>query len=240
MASDTSGHVDFGDEGFIVGFKFDPNVVARLKQIQRRRVQADGATWVVASHWPSARRLLHIASDLGWTISARAREAEARLKSEDEDLGYSIDVVHDNHGKAWFQCNVGSDDVLTQEIRALPGASWDGSWWVPTDWEQCCGPLLELVQAEMQLEVSNAAWRLLEEPDVEHLYVRSSAPQGAATPRAALAAVPLEQERQQPATDPGHAEAAADEQATPSGRRPRVTTRSHQPLTAVPAKKQAG
>lgn len=233
MAPDAHGHVDFGDEGFIVRFKYDPDVVARMKEIQRRRWLADRAVWVVEPHWPSARRLLHIASGLGWKISPKAREAEARLKSEDELLEYSVDVVHDNHGKAWFLCKVGSDDRLLRQVKALPGATWDGAWWVPTDWEQCCGPLLEIVQSNMQLEVSNAAWRLLEELEVDP-YLRSSVSPDTETPPSATETQAVSVEARDEHRPLESEDLAA--QTPHTGRRSKVTTRGRQPVPE-PAKK---
>lgn len=173
MAAGARGHVDFDDAGFIVRFNGDPTAVAMLKDIQRRRWNADRVAWIVASHGPSVRRLLHIAAELGWTISAEARAAEARVREESESLEYELDVVHDNHGAAWFICKTGDDDELRHLVSALPNAFWDDAWWIPTDWEQCCQPLLELVQSDMRFTVSPAAWRLLEEEDVTHLFVRS-------------------------------------------------------------------
>jgi len=176
MAADGHGYVDFGPKGFVARFEHEQAIVDRIKTIQRHHWDEHEKAWVVPSHWPSARRLLHIASDLGWRITEAARLAEAEVKADSEQLPYCVDVVHDNHGQAWFQCQVGDDDELAARVRALPGAYWDDGWWVPTDWESCCGPLLEIVEAIPQLECSPAAWRLLTEPDVSHLYLRSSAP----------------------------------------------------------------
>jgi hypothetical protein len=136
MVSGARGHVDYGQEGFIARFEYDQAIVGRVKEIQRRRWLQDKAAWIIEPHWPSVRRLLHIASELDWEITRKAREAEQRVKLEGESLEYSVDVVHDSHGHAWFQCKVGDDDRLLQQVKALPGAVWDDSWWVPTDWEQ--------------------------------------------------------------------------------------------------------
>jgi hypothetical protein len=253
MASGLHGKVDFGEEGFIARFEYDPALVSQIKQIQRRRWLKDQAAWLVEPHWPSARRLLHIASELGWEITGQAREAEQRLKRESESLEYSVDVVHDSYGKAWFQCKVGDDDRLLQQVRAISGAVWDDSWWVPTDWEQCCGPLLEIVRADMRLEVSPAAWQLLEEQDVTHLFERSCAPPQAATPPIVQAQPgapspeawrPTTQDRAMHAlssTTDGAARAlavgdAAAETAQ-TARKPRVSTRN-KPAASPPAKKQ--
>jgi hypothetical protein len=184
MASGTHGQVDFGPEGFIAVFDYDPLIVARIKEIQRRRWLSDRKAWLVESHWPSVRRLLHIAAELGWKISAEARAAEQQVKSDSELLEYSLDVVHGSQGEAWFQCKVGDDDQLAAQVRAIPGGYWDDGWWIPTDWEHCCEALLAIAQSNMRLEVSNAAWQLLTEPDVSHLYVRSSVPPQA--PRSAI------------------------------------------------------
>jgi len=181
MAFNARGHVDFAQEGFIAQFDYDHAIVSRIKAIQRRRWVQDKGAWIVEPHWPSVRRLLHIASELGWEITAKAREAEQRVRTDSEESQeYSVDIVHDSLGAAWFQCKIGDDDLLLAQVKALPGAEWDDAWWVPTDWEQCCGPLLEIVQSDQRLEVSNAAWHLLQEPDVSDLYIRSSAPPPAA------------------------------------------------------------
>jgi hypothetical protein len=176
MMSGARGQVDFGPQGFIARFEYDAAIVLRIKEIQRRRWLSDVKAWVIEPHWPSVRRLLHIASGLGWEITTAARAAEERVREDSESLEYSIDVVHDHCGAAWFQCQVGDDDVMVKQVRTIPGAYWDGSWWVPTDWDQCCVPLLELVESDSRIEVSNAAWRLLTEADVTHLYLRSSVP----------------------------------------------------------------
>jgi hypothetical protein len=176
MASGEPGHVDFGPEGFIARCEYDPALVAKLKEIQRLRWLSDRRAWVVEPHWPSVRRLLHIAAELDWEISVAARAAEERVRSESEGLEYSVDVVHDSQGESWFQCKTGDDDRLLRDVKAIPGAFWDEYWWIPTDWDQCCEPLLAIVQSDMRIEVSNAAWNLLTEEDVAHLYVRSSLP----------------------------------------------------------------
>jgi len=178
MAFEARGQVDFAEGAFTARFDYDLAIVARIKQIQRRHWNGDRAVWIIAPHWPSVRRLLNIASELGWEITARAREAEQRVKEDSEVLEYSVDVVHDSHGEAWFQCKVADDDLLARQMKALPGAYWEDFWWIPTDWERCCGPLLELVQSDVRLReaVSESAWRLLEEPDVADQFVRSAAP----------------------------------------------------------------
>lgn len=211
MVSGSRGQVDFGREGFIARFEYDPAIVARIKQIQRRRWNSDLTAWLVEPHWPSVHRLLCIASELNWTISAEARAAELKVREDGESCEYSLDVVHDSHGAAWFQCKLGDDDQLSAQVKALPGAYWDEHWWVPTDWDQCCGPLLEIAQSDARLEVSNAAWRLLEEQDVSDQFVRSSAP------------APARLETCEPEQDP-----APD--VAPVERRARVTTRGTRQL----------
>jgi hypothetical protein len=221
MVSGARPQVDFGQEGFIASFDFDPVVVARIKEIQRRRWNSEKAAWIVEPHWPSVQRLLFIASELGWTITAQARAAEQRVRQESDDLEYSVDVVHDSHGSAWFQCTLGDDDLLLRQVKAIPGAFWDDKWWIPTDWEPCCGPLLEIVQSDMRLEVSNAAWQLLEEEDVSHRFVRSSAPQLTTHEDTCI-------EPEDSVT-----------QSVGVGRKPRVTTRNTR-IAPTPAKRDAG
>ena len=196
----TDGHVDFEGEAFLARVDEDPDVVAKLEQIQRCRWATDQSAWLIAAHWPSVRQLLHIALELGWTISAEARQAIDSVRQEGESLAYFLDVVHGSYGEAWFVCEVGDDDVLRHRISELPGAYWEDGWRIPTDWEQCCIPLLEIVQPDLRFEVSAAAWRLLQEADASHEFVRSSAP-----------------EAPEPASAP---------EAPPSGatRKPRVTT----------------
>lgn len=176
------GYVDFEDASFVVRINGDPAVVAKLKDIQRRRWNPDKAAWIVEPHWPSVRRLLHIAADLGFQISAEAREAEREVREQSESLEYLLDVVHDNHGAAWFICKTGDDDELRHQVSALPDAYWDDAWWIPTDWEQCCQPLLDIVQSDERIEVSPAAQLLLTEEDVAHFFVRSSVSAPAAAP----------------------------------------------------------
>jgi hypothetical protein len=208
MTVGAGGQVDFEDAGFIVRLNGDPGVVARIKDIQRRRWNRDRAVWIVDAHWPSVRRLLRIAAELGFQISAEARRAEERVRQESESLEYLLDVVHDNHGAAWFICKTGDDDELRHEVSALPGTFWDDAWWIPTDWEQCCHALLDIVAPDQRFVVSPAAWRLLEEEDVTHLFVRSSA-------------VPLAQD--------------AAVVTTNATRKPRVSSRSRAASTQPPA-----
>jgi hypothetical protein len=231
MVSRTRGHVDVVREGFIARFDGDPAIVARVKEIQRRHWARDHAAWIVAPHWPSVRRLLHIASELGWEITTAAREAEQRIKSESESLEYSVDVVHDNHGQAWFVCKVGDDDLLLERVKAIPGAYYEDAWWIPTDWDACCGPLIEIVQSDMRLEVSDAAWRLLEEPDVTDSFVRSSV---------SLQALQPDDDVLELDTAPEELEPDADwQEPAPVERKPRVTARSKQPAPAR-AEKETG
>src|SRR3954451_7430722 len=118
MTSRAGGHVDFGREGFIARFDGNPAIVARVREIQRRHWVRDQRAWIIAPHWPSLRKLFLIASELGWEISPSAREAALGIKSESESLEYSVDVVHDSHGNAWFVCKVGDDDHLVERVKA--------------------------------------------------------------------------------------------------------------------------
>jgi hypothetical protein len=239
MVLGARGHVDFGHEGFIARFMYDRAIVARIKAIQRRHWANDQKAWIVAPHWPSVRRLLHIASELGWEITAEARSAEQRVKEDSESLEYSVDVIHGDHGEAWFQCKAADDDELQERLKAIPGAYWEGAWCIPTDWDRCCAPLLEIVQSNMQLEVSEAAWRLLEEPDVAHLFVRSSAPPLAAGDEFDDASssddwIPTAEEIDE--LDSADASAGA----APTLRRARVTAQSKKRPASPPADEEVG
>jgi hypothetical protein len=217
MQSGSNGHVDIEGEGFIVRFAHDPTVLAWIKTIQRRRWLSDRRAWLVDRHWPSVQRLLHIAAQLGWTITSRARAAEAAVREASEFLEYSLDVVHDHYGHAWFVCVLGEDDDLRHQVSAIPGAYWEDGWRIPTDWDQCCGPLREIVEDDSRFELSNAAWRLLTEPDVSDLYLRSCVPTED-RPSAAEGGFPDEDEL----------EALADSplDGVPAKRKPRITSRS--------------
>jgi hypothetical protein len=210
-----SGKVDLVEEGFVVQFDYSPEIVARMKAIQRRRFERDRLRWVVECHWPSVHRLFQIALDYGFHVSASARAEEQRLRRESYELEYAIDAVHDHGGAMWFVCKTGDDDDVRHKVRDIRGAYWDDSWWVPTDWESCCGPLREIVESDERFVLSNAAAQLLYEEDVTDRYLRSGVPVG---------------ERIAP-PQPVSLRAVESERAEPAGsvRKPRVTAHGAQP-----------
>ncbi len=207
----------------MVRFAHDPAIVSRMRTIQRRRWLSDRRAWLVDPHWPSVRCLLRMASELGWAITSKARAAEEQVRADGESMEYSVDVVHDHCGQAWFMCKLGDDDELRHRVSEIPGADWDDGWWIPTDWEQCCKPLLEIVEADMRIELSPAAERLLTEEDVAHLHVRSSVPETEPT----AWDMQLEQDLE------AQSDPALDSAQT--RRKPRVTTRNKRSVSAPEA-----
>ena len=207
------GKVDFEEGRFTARFNGDPEVVVQLKRIQRHHWRADNAVWLVEPHWPSVSRLFRIALAQGWKITAAAWNEKARVQEAGEALDYSIDMIHDNQGRARFRCMVGDDHELRDEVRSIPGAYWEDEYYsVPTDWDHCCPPLRAILERDMRFTVSRAAARLLEDEDVSHLHLRTLAPQAAV-------ADALEE----------RTEALVD--VTPTARKPRVRTRG----TKLPA-----
>lgn len=213
--------MDIEHEGFVVRFAYDVAGLASIKAIQRRRWVRDRRAWLVDRHWPSVRRLFAVAAELGWTISADARAAAEEIRAEREFLECSVDVVHDHCGASWFLCEVGDDDELKRQVSAVPGASWDDGYRIPTDWELSCGPLLEIVESNRQIYVSDAAWRLLTEADAGHLHLRSHVIAPAAS-NAAEQGFPEEADLEV-LSDPN----------VPSKRRPRVTARGKLPTAEL-------
>lgn len=226
MVVGSRGRVNFGDEGFVVEFDYSPELVARMQAIQRRRFDRERALWIVESHWPSAHRLFQLALDCGFQVSASARAEEERLRRESYDVEYAIDAAHDQSGAMWFVCKTGDDDDLRRKVRDIDGAYWDDYWWVPTDWESCCGPLREIVESDPRFELSNAATQLLYEEDVTDRYVRSSvALPDAVLHEARVSLRPSDTERAEPAG---------------TVRKPRVTSHgAHAPELATDRKHSA-
>lgn len=180
MLVSAHGEVDFEDGRFTARFNGDPAVVAELKQIRRCQWRATHATWVIDAHWPSVSRLIRIALDQRWTITAAAWNEKERVQAAGESLEYSIDMIHDNQGHARFRCMIGDDDQLRDEVRSIPGAYWEDQYYsVPTDWDHCCPPIRAIVERDMRFTLSPAAERLLEEEDVSHLHIRTLAPRSA-------------------------------------------------------------
>jgi hypothetical protein len=242
----THGEVDFEDGRFTARFNGDPTVVARLKKIQRCHWRASSAVWVIDAHWPSVSRLIRIALDQRWKITAAAWNEKERVQVEGESLEYSIDMIHDNQGRARFRFMVGNDDELRDEVRSIPGAYWEDEYYsVPTDWDHCCPPFRAIVERDMRVTVSPAAVRLLEDEDVSHLYIRTLAPPSAVaakrrellrkpTPAAVDADVTSALER-----EPEHSDRVNDDEleeltealatAKPTTRKPRVRARGTNP-----------
>lgn len=232
MLPSTHGQVDFEDGQFTARFNGDPAIVARLKKIQRCQWRASRAIWVIDAHWPSVSRLLRIALDERWKITAAAWHEKERVQLASESLEYSIDMIHDEQGRARFRCLVGNDDALHSEVAAIPGAYWEDEYYsVPTDWDDCCPAIRAIVERDMRFTVSPSAERLLEEEDVSHLYVRTLAPPSAVAARrreqlrttavAAIEVAAADDELQEPTE--------AVFIATPSTRKPRVRTRGPKP-----------
>ena len=115
--------------------------------------------------------------DRSWHFTAEARKALRQLQDQADAAVFSIDVVQGNVGEPWFLCMCGDDYDLQQRVKSLPGAfldDADDSWWVPADSEAACADLLEIAEHDDRLEVSPAAWRLLEEPDGSFALPRSA------------------------------------------------------------------
>ncbi|MEY4579016.1 MAG: hypothetical protein RL701_3719 [Pseudomonadota bacterium] len=165
MAAVTRGTIDFGQEGFSACFENDAGVVSEVKALQRRRWLQAKQAWIVEPHGPSITGLLRIAYAHDWTITPGALDEMRRVREDEASLEYSVDVVQGKYGEPWFLCKLGNDDVLLAQVKAIPDALWDGEWWVPAYRAECCAPLLEVVQSDQRLEVSDLAWKLLQEPD---------------------------------------------------------------------------
>lgn len=225
MLALTHGEVDFEDGRFTARINGDPAVVARLKKIQRCHWRSSSAVWIIDAHWPSVSRLIRLAQDERWTITAAAWNEKERVQLEGESLEYSIDMIHDDQGRARFRCMVGNDDELRDEVKAIPGAYWEDEYYsVPTDWEHCCPLIRAIVERDMRFTVSPAAERLLENEDVSDLYIRTLAPPSA------VAARQRERLRTAPVTavdaDDDDSQQPTEAVSTaPTTRKPRVRTR---------------
>jgi hypothetical protein len=196
-----------------------------LKKIQRCHWQASSAVWVIDAHWPSVSRLIRIALDQHWKITAAAWDEKERVQVVGESLEYSIDMIHDDQGRARFRCMVGHDDELRDEVKSIPGAYWEDEYYsVPTDWDHCCPPIRAIVEHDMRFTVSPAAARLLEDEDVSHLYIRTIAPPSAvaAKRRERLRSDEVNEDELQELTE-------ALVTAKPITRKPRVRTHGSKP-----------
>jgi len=168
MSERARGAVGYQSGEFAVRCPFDAGVVAELKQVQRRRWDADSKLWLIAHHHPSAAALLGIARKHDWAVSPPAWEAFRQLQDEAADCEFSVDVVQGSGGEPWFFCLLGDDDELQRCVLSIPGAYIDApdeSVWVPAYRADCAEQLRAIIEADPRLGVSNAAYRLLDEPD---------------------------------------------------------------------------
>lgn len=228
MPSETHGTIDYGPEGFIVVCDFDPAIAAEIKALQRRRWQPDTRAWIVEPHGPSLNGLLRLANRQNWEITKSALTRIEAVRAEEADLEYSVDVVHGTYGEPWFVCKLGNDDELLRQVKDIPDAEWEDAWWVPAYREETSAPLLAVVQSDMRIEVSEAAWRLLEEPDLSFAGLEEhGAPFADASVPAAAENISAD------ATDA----VTASPDSTQTQRRPRVTVRGKQNASEPPAKK---
>ncbi|HEY6879327.1 MAG TPA: DEAD/DEAH box helicase, partial [Polyangiales bacterium] len=100
------------------------------------------------------------------------RRAIELLREQAEAAQFSIDVVQGSTGEPWFLCMVGDDYELHQTMKEIGGAYLDpadDSWWVPATFPGSRAALLEIAQTDERMEVSEAAWRLLEGSEEVHL-----------------------------------------------------------------------
>jgi hypothetical protein len=156
--------LDYRDDRFVARFAYDAAVVAEMKRLPRS-AQKEADEWVIERHRPSVARLLRIGRDHSWHFTAAAKRAIAQLQETAEALEFSIDVVSGSSGEPWFLCMLGDDYELQQTVREIGGAfldDADDSWWVPAAFPGARAALLEIAQADDRLEVSEAAWRMLE------------------------------------------------------------------------------
>lgn len=168
MSERAQGAVDYRGGEFAVRCAYDAEVVAELKQVQRRRWESDAKLWLIARHHPSAAALLGLARKHGWSVSDVAWRAFRQLQDEANATELSVDVVQGNGGEPWFFCLLGDDDELQRRVLAIPGAyidAPDDSAWVPAYRADCAEQLRAIIETDTRLCVSSAAYRLLDEPD---------------------------------------------------------------------------
>ena len=173
----TPGTIDYRDERFVARFPYDASLVAELKTLRQGPRQKASDEWIIERHRPSVARLVRIARDRSWHFTTEARKALRQLQDQAEAAVFSLDVVQGNAGEPWFLCMCGDDYDLQQRVKSLPGAfldDADDSWWVPADSQAACADLLEIAENDDRMEVSDAAWRLLEEPDASFALPRSA------------------------------------------------------------------
>jgi hypothetical protein len=171
MASRAPGTLDYAEDRFVARFEHDPAALAEVKKLQRSQPSKDDRVWIVEAHGPSVTALVRLALARNWHITAEAGSAARRLKEEEANIEFLVDIVQGNFGEPWFFCKLGNDDELPRQVKAIPAAyidKSDDSWWVPAYRPESCARLLEIVQGDKRFEVSDAAWRLLEEPDLSY------------------------------------------------------------------------
>jgi SNF2-related domain len=169
VAGRAAGTLDYRDDRFVARFAYDAAVVAEIKKLQRGARSTgplDAADeWIIERHRPSVAQLLRIGRDHSWHFTAAARKAIEQLAEQAEAAEFSIDVVQGSGGEPWFICMLGDDYELQQTVKEIGGAyldDADDSWWVPALFPGARVALLEIAQSDDRLEVSEAAWRLLE------------------------------------------------------------------------------
>lgn len=165
------GYVDYRNGEFVAGFDFDATVFDEIKRLQGRRWVRETQEWLVARSHRNAAGLLGIARKCGWDISPAARDVCERLQDIADATELSVDVVQGSAGEPWFFCLLGDDEALHRSVKAIPKAFLDpadDSWWVPAFRADSAEMLLEIVHSDARLFVSDAAWRLLAEPDLTY------------------------------------------------------------------------
>lgn len=164
----TSGTLDYRDDRFVARFPYDAAIVAEIKALKHGARAKAADEWVIERHRPSVARLLRIGRDHSWHFTAEARKAIQELQDQAEAAEFSIDVVQGSGGEPWFYCMLGDDYELQQRVRGVARAyldDADDSWWVPVQSVEARDALLEIAQSDSRMEVSEAAWRLLDGSD---------------------------------------------------------------------------
>jgi len=174
------GYVDYRNGEFVAGFDYDATAIVEIKALHGRRWEPKTREWIVARSHRSAAGLLAMARKRGWVVSPEARNVAERLQELADEAELSVDVVHGSAGEPWFLCMFGDDAGLQQRVRTIPGAYVEvpeDSWWVPAFRADSAELLLDIVGSDERLIVSDAAWRLLAEPDIAYFSPESTIPE---------------------------------------------------------------
>lgn len=177
MLGKTAGTIDYRDEHFVARFPYDAALVAEIKTLKQGTRQKATDEWIIQRHRLSVAKLVRIGRDRSWHFTAEANKAIQQLHEQGEAAQFSIDVVQGKVGEPWFLCMLGDDYDLQQRVKSIAGAyldDADDSWWVPAFRAASCEELLDVAESDDRLEVSPAAWRLLEEPDESFVLPRSA------------------------------------------------------------------